>query len=98
MFQQSFLQKLLFNILSLWVKNVLKFHCALYISFSKQNTLPLRFYQMKKEKKTGSIKDFKYNSFVYLKRIASSVKEVLKRRFLNNCGKQRMNEEKDKSL
>ena len=28
---------------------------------------------MKKEKKIGSIKDFKYDSFVYLKRIASSV-------------------------
>ena len=31
---------------------------------------------MKKEKKTGSVKDFKYNSFVYLKRIAFSVREV----------------------
>ena len=51
---------------------------------------------MKKEKKTGSIKDFKYNSFVYLKRITSSVREVLKSRFLNNCGKHKMNEEKGK--
>ena len=51
---------------------------------------------MKKEKKTGSIKDFKYNSFVYLERTASSVREVLKSRFLNNCGKQKMNKEKEK--
>ena len=51
---------------------------------------------MKKEKKTGSIKDFEYNSFVYLKRIASSVREVLKSRFLNNCDKQKMNKEKEK--
>ena len=51
---------------------------------------------MKKEKKNGSIKDFKYNSFVYLKRITSSVREVLKSRFLNNCSKQKMNEEKGK--
>ena len=49
---------------------------------------------MKKEKK----KDFKYNSFVYLKRIASSVREVLKSRFLNNCGKQKMNKEKEKEM
>ena len=53
---------------------------------------------MKKVKKTGSIKDFKYNSFVYLKRIASSVREVLKSRFLNNCGKQKMNKEKEKEM
>ena len=53
---------------------------------------------MKKEKKTGSIKDFKCNSFVYLKRIASSVREVLKSRFLNNCGKQKMNKEKEKEM
>ena len=50
---------------------------------------------MKKEKKTGSIKDF---SFVYLKRIASSVREVLKSRFLNNCGKKKMNKEKEKEM
>ena len=53
---------------------------------------------MKTEKKTGSIKDFKYNSFVYLKTIASSVREVLKSRFLNNCGKQKMNKEKKKEM
>ena len=53
---------------------------------------------MKKEKKTGSIKDFKYNSFVSLKRIASSVREVLKSRFLNNCSKQKMNKEKEKEM
>ena len=55
---------------------------------------------MKKEKETGSIKDlqFKYNSFVYLKRIASSVREVLKSRFLNNCGKQKINKEKEKEM
>ena len=53
---------------------------------------------MKKEKKTGSINDFKYNSFVYLKIIASSVREVLKSIFLNNCGKQKMNEEKEKEM
>ena len=52
----------------------------------------------RKEKKTGSIKDFKYNSFVHLKRIASSVREVLKSRFLNNCGKQKMNREKEKEI
>ena len=53
---------------------------------------------MKKEKKTASIKDFKYNSFVSLKRIASSVREVLKSRFLNNCSKQKMNKEKEKEM
>ena len=53
---------------------------------------------MKKEKKTGSIKDFKYNSFVYLKSIASSVREVLKCRFLFNCDKQKMNKEKEKEM
>ena len=53
---------------------------------------------MKKEKKTGSIKDLKYNSFVYLKRTASSVREVLKSIFLNNCGKQKMNKEKEKEM
>ena len=53
---------------------------------------------MKKEKKTGPIKDFKYNSFVYLKRIALSVREVLKTRFLNNFGKQKMNKEKEKKM
>ena len=53
---------------------------------------------MKKEKKTGSIKDFKYNSFVYLKRIVSSVRKVFRSRFLNNCGKQKMNKEKDKEM
>ena len=53
---------------------------------------------MKKEKKAGSIKDFKYNSFVYLKRIASSVRGVLKNRFLNNCGKQKMHKEKEKEM
>ena len=53
---------------------------------------------MKKEKKTGSIKDFEYNSFVYLKRIASLVREVLKSRSLNNCGKQKMNKEKEKEM
>ena len=53
---------------------------------------------MKKEKKTGSIKDCKYNSFVSLKRIASSVREVLKSRFLNNCSKQKMNKEKEKEM
>ena len=53
---------------------------------------------MKKEKKTGSIKDFKYNSFVYLKRRASSVKELLKNRLFNNCGKQKMNKEKEKEM
>ena len=53
---------------------------------------------MKKEKKTGSIKGLKYNSFVYLKRIASSIREVLKRRFLNNCGKQKMNKETEKEM
>ena len=53
---------------------------------------------MKKEKKTGSIKDLKYNSLVYLKRIASSVREVLKSRFLNNCGKQKMNKEKEREI
>ena len=53
---------------------------------------------MKKEKTTGSIKGFKYNSFVYFKRIASSVREVLKSRFLNNCGKQKMNKEKEKEM
>ena len=55
---------------------------------------------MKKEKKTGSIKDFKYNSFIYLKRIASLVREVLKSRFLKNCGKNREKEKEtnDKSL
>ena len=53
---------------------------------------------MKNEKKSGSIKDFKYNSFVYLKRIASSVRELLKSRFLNNCGKQKMNKEKEKEM
>ena len=47
---------------------------------------------------TGSIKDFKYNSFVYLKRTASSVRQVLKSRFLNNCGKQKMNKEKEKEM
>ena len=45
---------------------------------------------MKKESKTGSIKDFKHNSFVYLKRIASLR--------LNNCGKQKMNKEKEKEM
>ena len=53
---------------------------------------------MKKEKQTGSIKDFKYNSFIYLKKIASSVREVLKSRFLNNCGKQKMNKEEEKGI
>ena len=53
---------------------------------------------MEKEKKTGSIKDFKYNSFVYLKRIALSVREVLKSRFLNSCGKQKMNKGKEKEM
>ena len=53
---------------------------------------------MKKESKTGSIKDFKYNSFVYLKRIASPVREVLKSRFFNNCGKQKINKEKEKEM
>ena len=53
---------------------------------------------MKKEKKTGSIKNFKYNLFVYLKRIASSVREALKNRFLNNCGKKKMNKEKEKEM
>ena len=53
---------------------------------------------MKKEKKSGSIKDFKYNSFVYLKRIASSVREALKSRFLNNCDKQKMNKAKEKEM
>ena len=53
---------------------------------------------MKKEKKAVSIKDFKYNSFVYLKRIASSVRELLKSRFLINCGKQKMNKEKEKEM
>ena len=53
---------------------------------------------MKKEKKIGSIKDFKYDSFVYLKRIVSSVRAVLKSRFLNNCGKQKMNKEKEKEM
>ena len=53
---------------------------------------------MKKVKKTGSIKDFKYNSFVYLKRIASLVREVLKSGFLNGCGKQKMNKEKEKEM
>ena len=53
---------------------------------------------MKNEKKSGSIKDFKYNSFVYFKRIASSVGELLKSRFLNNCGKQKMNKEKEKEM
>ena len=51
---------------------------------------------MKKEKETGSIKDFKRNPFVYLKRIASSV--VLKHRFLDNSGKQKMNDEKEKEM
>ena len=54
-------------------------------------------YQMKKEKKTGSMKDLKYNSLVYLKRTASSVREILKSRFLNNCGKQKMNKEKERN-
>ena len=40
------------------------------------------------EKKAGSITE----------RIASSVKEVLKSRFLNNCGKQKMNKEKEKEM
>ena len=53
---------------------------------------------MKKGKKTGSMKVFKYNSFVYLKRIASSVTEVLKSRFLNNSGKQKMNKKKEKEM
>ena len=53
---------------------------------------------MKKEKETGSIKDLKYNSFVYLKRIASSLREVLKSRYLNNCGKQKINKEKEKEM
>ena len=53
---------------------------------------------MKKEKKSGFIKGFKYNSFVYLKRIASSVRELLKSRFLNNCGEQKMNKEKEKEM
>ena len=52
---------------------------------------------MKKKKKTGSIKDFN-NSFVYLKRIASPVREVLKSRFLNNRGKRKMNKEKEKEM
>ena len=43
-------------------------------------------------------KRLKYNSFVYLKRIASSVREVFKSRFLNNCGKQKMNREKEKEM
>ena len=84
--------------MTLWVKNVLKFHCALYISFFKQKTVPLQFYQMKKGKKTGSIKDFKYNSFIYLKGTALSLREVLKSRFLNNCGQQKMNKEKEKEM
>ena len=53
---------------------------------------------MEKEKKTGFIKDLKYNSFNYLKRTASSVREVLNSRFLNNCGKQKMNKEKEKEM
>ena len=53
---------------------------------------------MKKENKSGFIKGFKYNSFVYLKRIASSVRELLKSRFLNNCGEQKMNKEKEKEM
>ena len=53
---------------------------------------------MKKENKAGSTKDFRYNSFVYLKRIASTVREVLKSRFLNNCGKQKMNKEKENEM
>ena len=43
------------KILNLWVKNVLKFQYALCILF-KQKTLPLSFYQIKKEKKPVSQK------------------------------------------